>query len=113
MKVIHLNKYIESEHIFVTDHDVENIINLRESREQLKRRLAEVEDSLILAEEAVIQRLEVGAKVQAKYPLEIKTRERYFPSWKDAFLSRLGETEAAKVMAQTPPRVYKSLLILK
>lgn len=113
MKVIQLNKYIECENISVTDNEVENIIELREGREQLKKQLSDIEARLELAEDTIIQRLEFGVKVRSRYPLEIKTRERYFPSWKEAFLNRLGNAEAAKVLAQTTPKIYKTLIIEK
>lgn len=97
----------------VTDDEVNRILNLRDNRAMLKRRLEEVEATLEQAEEGVIKMLETGNPVKSSYPLRVKTSERHFPSWKDAFISHLGQSAAAKVLAQTQPRIYKTLIITK
>lgn len=57
--------------------------------------------------------VEAGSVVKTTHPLRVKTSERHFPSWKDAFISQLGLHAAAKVLAQTAPRIYKTLVITK
>ena len=95
----------------VTDNEVNRIVNLRDSRALLKKRLEEIEANLEQAEEGVIKLVEAGSIVSTTYPIRVKTSERHFPSWKDAFISHLGLTAAAKVLAQTEPRIYKTLII--
>lgn len=95
----------------ITDNEVNQIISLRDSRALLKRRLDEVEAALENAEEDVIKLVEAGSAVKTTYPLRVKTSERHFPSWKDAFIQHLGVNAAAKVLAHTEPRIYKTLII--
>lgn len=95
----------------ITDNEVNHIVRLRDSRAQLKKRLNEIEAALEHAEEGVIKLVEAGGLMKTTYPLRVKTSERHFPSWKDAFVSHLGVNAAAKVLAQTEPRIYKTLII--
>lgn len=105
------NKDQSSNQIAITDNEVNQIVNLRDSRALLKRRLDEIESALEQAEEDVIKLVEAGVVVKTSYPIKVKTSERHFPSWKDAFISHLGISAAAKVLAQTEPRIYKTLVI--
>ncbi len=95
----------------VTDNEVNRIVSLRDSRAILKKRLEEIEANLEQAEEGVIRLVEAGSAIETTYPIKVKVSERHFPSWKDAFISHLGLTAAAKVLAQTEPRIYKTLII--
>ena len=107
------NKNQTNIQIAITDNEVNQIVSLRDSRTLLKRRLDEIESALEQAEEDVIKLVEAGAVVKTSYPIKVKTSERHFPSWKDAFISHLGVNAAAKVLAQTVPRIYKTLIITK
>ena len=94
----------------ITDIEIGKLIALRESKTRAKEHLAEIEDSLSLLEKDLIARIEAGAESQS-HVLSIKTTERSYPSWKDAFVGRLGDLEAKKVTDSTQPTVSKSIII--
>ena len=95
----------------VTDLDVTKLLNLRDSKSFLKKRLEQVDTDLSAAEEELITRIEAGARIQSRYPVSIKTSERRYPSWKDAFITAVGEMEAKKVTDSTEPTIAKSIVI--
>ena len=97
--------------IAVTDGDIARILHLRESKSLLKKRLAELDENLEQAEFDVIKRIEDGAPVHTTHQLNVRETQRHFPSWKDAFISVAGINAAARVLANTKPQIYKSLVI--
>lgn len=109
--ILSLLKSPEATPDMVTDLEVGKLKSLRESRTVIKQRLAELEDDLASHEKNLIARLESGAVSESQYVLTLKTTERRYPSWKDAFVSRLGEIEARKVTDSTTPTISKSIII--
>ena len=95
----------------VTDLDISKVINLRESKSFLKKRLEQIEADLDSVECDLISRIEDGAVIQSRFPVSIKTTERRYPSWKDAFVAAVGESEAKKVTESTRPTISKSIVI--
>lgn len=95
----------------VTDLDVTKLLNLRDSKSFLKKRLEQIDVDLSTAEEELITRIEAGARIESHYPVSIKTSERRYPSWKDAFINVVGETEAKKITDSTEPTISKSIII--
>jgi hypothetical protein len=95
----------------VTDTDVTRLMNLRESKSFLKKRLEQIDIDLSTAEEELITRIEAGARIQSRYPVSINTSERRYPSWKEAFIVAVGEMEAKKVTDSTEPTISKSIVI--
>lgn len=95
----------------VTNIDVAKILNLRESKAFLKKRLAQIDSDLTALEEELIARIEAGARIESHHPVSIKTSERRCPSWKDEFISVAGESKAKKVIDSTTPTTSKSIVI--
>lgn len=109
--ILSLLKSSEATPDTITDLEIGKLRSLRESRTFMKQRLAELEDDLASHEKDLIARLESGAVSESQATLTVKTTERRCPSWKDAFMSRLGEIEARKVTASTTPTISKSIVI--
>ena len=95
----------------ITEVDVTKLLNLRESRAFLKKRLEQIDSELDTLEEELIGRIENGAAITCRYPISVKTTERRYPSWKEAFVTLAGEQEAKKVTDSTPPTITKSIVI--
>jgi hypothetical protein len=95
----------------VTDLDVAKVLNLRESKAFLKKRLEQIDSDLAALEEELIARIEAGARIESHYPVSVKTSERRYPSWKDEFISVAGESKAKKVIDSTTPTISKSIVI--
>ena len=95
----------------VTDGDIARILHLRESKSLLKKRLDELEQNLERAEFDIIKRIESGVPVKAINHINVRSTERHFPKWKEAFISAMGIKAAEKVLANTKPQVYKTLVI--
>ncbi len=95
----------------VSDLDVTKLINLRESKTFLKKRLEQIDLDLSTAEDELIARIEAGAQIVTQYPVSIKITERRYPSWKDAFIKALGDSEAKKVTDITAPTISKSIVV--
>lgn len=109
--ILSLLKSSEATPDTITDLEIGKLRSLRESRTLMKQRLAELEDDLASHEKDLIARLESGAVSESQDTLTVKTTERRYPSWKDAFVSRLGEIEARKVTDSTTPTISKSIII--
>ncbi|MFP5492660.1 MAG: hypothetical protein ACLGG0_14240 [Bacteriovoracia bacterium] len=101
----------ESSCISITDADVVKIINLRESKAFIKKRLEQIDSDLAALEENLIARIEGGARIESHHYVSIKTTERRCPSWKDAFISVAGELEAKRIIDSTTPTISKSVVI--
>lgn len=95
----------------VTEEDITKLLNLRESKAFLKKRLDQIDSDLDALEEELIGRIENGAVIECRYPVSVKTTERRYPSWKDAFVKVAGEQEAKKVTDCTEPTVSKSVVV--
>lgn len=95
----------------VTDIDVAKVLNLRESKAFLKKRIEQIDSELTTVEEELIKRIEAGARIESRNPVSIKTSERRCPSWKDEFISVAGESKAKKVIDSTTPTISKSIVI--
>lgn len=95
----------------VVDLEVTRILELRESRIVLKKRLSELEEILERAENSVINMVERGEPVSSSHLLKVKTVERHFPSWREEFTRFAGIKATARVLANTPPQIYKVLVI--
>lgn len=101
----------ESSCISVTDADVAKVINLRESKAFIKKRLEQIDSDLAALEDDLIARIEDGARIESHHYVSIKTTERRYPSWKDAFISVAGELEAKRIIDATTPTLSKSVVI--
>ena len=97
----------------VAESDVTKLLNLRESKSFLKKRLEQIDSELEALEQDLIERLEQGAEVKCRYPVSIKVTERRYPSWKDAFIGIAGEQEAKRITESTAPTISKSLVVLE
>lgn len=95
----------------ISETDVTRFLNCLETKAFLKKRLEQIDSELEGLEQDLIERIEVGAKINSRVPISIKTTERRYPSWKDAFIKIAGEAEAKKVIAATEPTVSKSIVI--
>jgi len=95
----------------ITDIEVMKLMNLRESKTFIKKRLEQIDSDLTALEDDLIARIESGARIESPHPICVKTSERRCPSWKDAFIAAAGETEAKKVIESTTPTISKSIVI--
>lgn len=95
----------------VTDIDVTKVLNLRESKAFLKKRLEQIDSDLESMESELIERIKSGASIECKALVSVKTSERRYTSWKKAFLKFAGEQESKKIIDATEPTVTKSLII--
>lgn len=95
----------------VTDFDVTRFMNFLESRAFLKKRLEQIDAQLEALENDLIARIESGARISSRFPVSVKTSERRYPSWKDAFVRVAGEVEAKKITESTAPTISKSIVI--
>ncbi len=101
----------ESSNASITDADIIKFMNLRESKAFIKKRLEQIDSDLTALEDELIARIEGGARSESRYPISIKTSERRYPSWKDAFISVAGASEAEKVINSTTPTISKAIVI--
>lgn len=95
----------------ITEIEVMKLINLRESKTFIKKRLEQIDADLAALEVDMIARIECGARIESPHPICVKTSERRYPSWKDAFITAAGEQEAKKVIESTAPTISKSIVI--
>lgn len=95
----------------ITDIEVMKLMNLRESKAFIKKRLEQIDSDLTTLEDDLIARIESGARIESHHSISVKTSERRYPSWKDAFIAAAGETEAKKVVESTTPTISKSIVI--
>lgn len=95
----------------ITEMEIANLLNLRESKSFLKKRLEQIDSDLESLEQELIGRIEDGAEVTCRYPVSVKVTERRYPSWKDAFLGIAGEQEAKRITESTAPTISKSLIV--
>lgn len=95
----------------ITDIEVMKLMNLRESKTFIKKRLEQIDSDLAALEDDLIARIESGARIESHHPISIKTSERRCPSWKEAFITVAGEPEAKKVINSTDPTISKSIVI--
>lgn len=101
----------ESSTASITDVEIIKLMNLRESKVFIKKRLEQIDSDLTALEEELIVRIEAGAPIECPHPISVKTSERRYPSWKDAFISIAGEPKAKKVIDSTAPTITKSIVI--
>lgn len=101
----------ESNGASVTDTEIIKLLNLRESKTFIKKRLEQIDSELTTVEEELIARIEAGARIESHHPVSVKTSERRCPSWKDEFISVAGESKARKVIDSTTPTISKSIVI--
>lgn len=106
-------KKSELEATAITEIEIASLLNLRESKSFLKKRLEQIDSDLESLEQELIGRIEHGAKVTCRYPVNVKVSERRYPSWKDAFIRIAGEQEAKRITESTSPTVSKSLVVLE
>jgi len=98
--------------ITVTNIEVEQLLALRETQKELKRRLELVDQSVESAEQAIVSKLDSGADLTAcGFGLEVKECERRYPAWKEHFIELAGKDAAHRVLAQTDPKIYRNLRI--
>lgn len=95
----------ESSNASITDADVIKVINLRESKAFIKKRLEQIDSDLTALEDEMIAKIEDGASIESCHLVSIKISERRYPSWKDAFISVAGEPEAKRVIDSTTQRL--------
>lgn len=96
----------------ITDYEIETLILMRKEYDVLKEQMESVKSQIEACEKKIIRDLELGAPVDSQfYWLKIKEFERRCPSWKQQFIAFAGQQEADKVIAETEPRVYQSLMI--
>lgn len=95
----------------ITEIEVMKLINLRESKTFIKKRLEQIDSDLTALEDDMIARIESGGRIESSHPIGVKTSERRYPSWKDAFIAAAGEQEAKKVIDSTTPTISKSIVI--
>lgn len=101
----------ESSNASITDADVIKVMNLRESKAFIKKRLEQIDSDLAAFEDEMIARIENGASIESRHLVSIKISERRYPSWKDAFISVAGAPEAKKVIDSTAPTISKLIVI--
>lgn len=101
----------ESSATSITDVEVMKLMNLRESKTFIKKRLEQIDSDLTALEDDLIARIESGARIESRHPISIKTSERRCPSWKEAFITVAGEPEVKKVIDSTAPTITKSIVI--
>lgn len=95
----------------VTDFDVTRLMNFLESKAFLKKRLEQIDAHLETLEKELIARIEAGARINSRFPISVRTTERRYPSWKEAFVKVAGESEAKKIVDSTAPTISKSIVI--
>lgn len=95
----------------ITEMEIANLLNLRESKSFLKKRLEQIDSDLESLEQELIGRIEHGVTVTCRYPVSVKVTERRYPSWKDAFIGIAGEQEAKRITESTAPTISKSLIV--
>jgi hypothetical protein len=95
----------------ISDADLARILNLRNAKAFLKKRLEQIDSDLSLLEDELIARFESGATIDSHHMVSIKITERRCPSWKDAFMNLAGEQEAKRIIDSTAPHVSKSIVI--
>lgn len=95
----------------ITEIEVLKLMNLRESKAFIKKRLEQIDCDLAALEDDIIVRIESGARIESPHPICVKITERRYPSWKDAFITVAGELEAKKVIDSTTPTISKSIVI--
>lgn len=96
----------------ITNADIERILALREAKDGLKRRIELIEGSLREAEAALVLALETQPElIYGDYTLSVKVTEKRYPAWKEHFLTHAGKERADRILLETAPRIYKSLII--
>jgi hypothetical protein len=91
---------------------VSQIVALRAKRDGLAGQLAELAETLKVAEAAVIAQLERNVPLGVGcLPCAVKVTERRSVSWRKEFETRLGKAEAEHLIADTTPSITKSLVI--
>jgi hypothetical protein len=91
--------------------EFDEIVALRESYCALSRRVELHEAHIRAKGEAVIKRLENGAIVNAACAVSIRVTQRRYPAWKSHFVEVCGAQAADRVQQETPPTLYKKLVI--
>ncbi len=98
--------------VAVTNTEIEQLLALRETQKELKRRLELIDQSVDSTEQAIISKLDSGANISAcGFGLEVKQVERRYPAWKEHFIDLAGKEAADRVLAETDPKVYRNLKI--
>ncbi len=98
--------------ITVTNLEIEELLALKETQKELKRRLALIDQSVQSSEGAIIVKLDSDADLSScGFGLEVKESERRYPAWKEHFTELAGKEAADRVLAQTEPKVYRNLRI--
>jgi hypothetical protein len=96
----------------VTTAEVERVIALRESRAAIKRNLERIDSALDQAEQEVIAKIDAEAGVSGcGYHILIKAIEKRFPAWKEHFIHLAGKGAADTILADTPAKTYRTLVI--
>lgn len=112
MQINQTNKLLSEPSVgSITEIEVMKLINLRESKGFIKKRLEQIDADLTALEDDLVERIESGAGIESSHPICVKTSERRYPSWKDAFITAAGEQEAKKVIESTAPTISKSIVI--
>lgn len=96
----------------VDDTDISKLLNLRESKSFLKKRLEQIDSDIEAIEKDLIERIDLGAQIICRYPVSVKVTERRYPSWKEEFIKLAGEQKAKNITELTPPTVSKSIVVL-
>ena len=97
--------------IQITEFQIQELLAQRESLDALKKRYELLENSVRATEQEIIVLVESGAEIRTSYDLQIRKSERRFPSWKAHFAEVAGAEAAERVLNETTPTIYKTLVV--
>lgn len=95
----------------VTRTQIQSLLAMRESLDAMKKRYDLLENSVKATEQEIIAQIESGIEVDSDYDLQIRTSERRYPAWKSYFVEVAGAAAAERVLAETLPTIYKTLIV--
>lgn len=95
----------------ISSTEIEALIARREALDGLKKRYELMEVSVRATEADLIKAIQSDADVPNGYDLQIRTTERKYPSWKSHFAAICGAEATARVLDETAPTVYKTLIV--
>ena len=87
---------------------------LKAKKHQLKLEMERITEEVSRAEKDLLEKLDQKTSLKSDtYSIQEQVTERRFPSWKEHFISFAGKGRADDIIADTEPKVYRSVLIKK
>jgi hypothetical protein len=95
----------------ISSTEIEAFIARRDALDGLRKRYDLMEASVRATEAGLIEAFQSGADIPHGYDVQVRTTEWKYPSWKSHFASICGAEGTARVLSETAPTVYKSLIV--